>query len=394
MQVVCASFAAMSSRKIDAWLDAGLIDQQTRDRILAYEEAHSRPLALWAVIGIGVLAIGLGVVSVVAANWEDVPGTVRLAVHLALIIALTGFIALRGERLEQEHPWGLEAALFVFGVLGLSFFGHIGQVYQTDSPLWRPLAAWLVLFAPILLLRGQSWIVALGLMAAIIGTAWEYVSTLAQWTPDGVRDAPWTWMTFVTALPVLIAPFAAWMRERRPREAFWTRMEQLAIAYALLGASLVCVIASADELGKGMLSPGDQALRGAMVLVAAGLVGLAHRSTSGLAAAAILVACGVCAFLSNLVAGIDVVAGMLFMALWVTVAGAALYAGWRGMFQLAVAVVALRLIILSFELASDLLTSGFGLIVAGMLILAVAWGAVKVSRAFAPPKRHSGEDAA
>lgn len=384
----------MSSRRIDAWVDAGLIDEQTRDRILAYEDAHSRPLALWAIIGMGVLAIGLGVVSVVAANWEDVPGQVRLAIHLALILALAGFVAFRGEQLDRDHPWGLEAALFVLGVLGLSFFGHIGQVYQTDSPLWRPLAAWLVLFSPVLLLRGQSWIVALALMAAAIGTAWEYVSTLAQWTPAGVPDAPWIWMTFITALPVLIAPFAAWMREGSPREAFWTRMEQLAIAYALVGASVLCVIASADELGKGMLSLGSQALRGAMVLVAAGLVGLVYRSTSGLAAGAILGACGVCAFLASLVAGIDVVAGALFMVLWVTVAGAALYAGWRGMFQLAVAVVALRLIILSFELASDLLTSGFGLIVAGLLILGVALGAVKVSRTFAPPKQVSGEDAA
>jgi hypothetical protein len=64
------------------------------------------------------------------------------------------------------------------------------------------------------------------------------------------------------------------------------------------------------------------------------------------------------------------------------------------MFQLAVAVVALRLIILSFELASDLLTSGFGLILAGLLILGVAWGALKVSRTFAPPRQDSGEDPA
>lgn len=384
----------MSSRKIDAWVEAGLIDESTRDRILAYEEEHSRPLALWAIIGIGVLAIGLGVVSVVAANWEDVPGLVRLAIHLALIVALAAFVAMRGERLEQEHPWGLEAALFVFGVLGLSFFGHIGQVYQTDSPLWRPLAAWLVLFAPLLLLRGQSWIVALGLMAAVIGTAWEYVSTLAQWTPMGEPDAPWLWMSLVTALPVLIAPAAAWLRERSPREAFWTRLEQLAIAYALVGASLLCVIASAGEVEQDMLAIGPQLLRAAIALVAAGLVVMLHRSHSGTAAAAILAACGVGALLASLFNDLDVLAGLLFMALWVAVAGAALYAGWRGMFQLAVAAVALRLIILSFELASDLLTSGFGLIIAGLLILGVAWGAVKVSRTFAPPKQDSGEGAA
>ena len=56
------------------------------------------------------------------------------------------------------------------------------------------------------------------------------------------------------------------------------------------------------------------------------------------------------------------------------------------MFQLAVGAVALRLVILSFELASDLLTSGFGLILAGLLILAVAWIAVRVSSHLAPAK--------
>lgn len=384
----------MSARKIDRWHAAGLIDEATKARLIAYETENSRPLALWAVVGIGVLTIGLGIVSVVAANWEDVPGTVRLAVHLALIAAITGFIALRGDRLEREHPWGLEALLFVIGVLGLAFFGHIGQVYQTDSPLWQPVAAWLVLFAPVLLLRGQSWIVALGLMAAVVGTAWEYVSTLAEWTSTIEPDVPWLWMSFVTALPVLIAPIAAWWRERSTRTAFWARMEQLAIAYALAGASLLCVIASIGEAERGLLSIGPQILRAAVALVAAVVLVTVHRSRSGVAAAWILGACGVSALLASLFNDLDVLAGLLFMALWIGVAAAALRAGWRGLFQLAVAVVALRLIILSFELASDLLTSGFGLIVAGLLVLGVAWLAVRVSRSLAPPRHDSDGDEA
>jgi len=50
----------MSARKIAAWHEAGLIDAITRDRLLAYEAEHARPLALWAVFGIGALAIGAG----------------------------------------------------------------------------------------------------------------------------------------------------------------------------------------------------------------------------------------------------------------------------------------------------------------------------------------------
>jgi uncharacterized membrane protein len=57
----------------------GLIDAATRDRLIAHEAAHARPIALWAVFGIGALAIGLGLVSVVAANWEAIPGSCALA---------------------------------------------------------------------------------------------------------------------------------------------------------------------------------------------------------------------------------------------------------------------------------------------------------------------------
>ena len=72
----------MSARKIALWHDAGLIDAATRDRLLAYEAAHARPLALWAVFGIGALAIGLGLVSVIS------PGPVEKLVLPVLTLAI------------------------------------------------------------------------------------------------------------------------------------------------------------------------------------------------------------------------------------------------------------------------------------------------------------------
>src|SRR3546814_12167775 len=96
------------------------------------------------------------------------------AVLRALLAALASFIGLRGEQFERDQPWGLEAALFVFAILGMTFFGHLGQVYQTGSPLWKPLLAWLVLFAPIMLLRGQSWFAAALVTGALVYASWDY----------------------------------------------------------------------------------------------------------------------------------------------------------------------------------------------------------------------------
>lgn len=379
----------MSMRKLDAWREAGLIDEATAQRIRSYEAGHARPLALWAAIGIGALAIGLGVISVVAANWEDVPGQVRLAIHLVLLAALGAFVGLRGDRVERDQPWGLEGAMFVMGVLGLAFFGHLGQVYQTGSPLWQPLSVWLVLFAPLMLTRGQSWLVAALAMGTLVYACWDYAFAYERYF--GARqELPDSWLALVTAVPVLAAPLGAWLRGRSPRAVFWKRIEQIAFVYAVGGASLVAIAAGIEKFDENMMALDSQSVRTVLALAAASLVYVARRNPSGEASAAIIAGSGIACLVAYPLSGEAVAGGLLLMALWIGIAAAALRAGWRGVFQISVAVVALRLIILSFELASDLLTSGFGMILAGLLILGIAWAAVRISFRFAPVAEEAG----
>ena len=340
---------------------------------------------LWAVWGIGALAIGLGFVSVVAANWEDIPGLVRLAVHLALIAGLLGLLFFREDRLAERSPWAAEALVFITAALGLTFFGHLGQVYQTAAPLWEPLAIWLALFAPLLLLTGRSWPTALAVLGGSVWCAIEYTSDRNGFDGQAplLRDL---WLAFVLTLPVAFAPLAAWARARSARPDFWRRLEQLALAYAVGCASLVATVAGTEGLrGSDTANEWASLLLSGAVMVLAGLgVVIARRGTSGRTAGAIIAGAGLVIPLSYLASDATVPAALLFFALWGGIAAAALTAQWRGVFQMAVGLIALRLIILSFELAADLLTSGFGLILSGVMILGVAWLAVRVSKRFAP----------
>lgn len=376
----------MSARRIAHWHEAGIIDAATRDRLLAYEDAHARPLLLWAVWGIGALAIGLGFVSVVAANWEDIPGLVRLGVHLALIAGLVGLVFFREDRLAEGSPWSVEALVFVTAALGLTFFGHLGQVYQTSSPLWQPLAVWLALFAPLLLLTGRSWPTALAVVGGAVWTAWEYASAM---TGNGVPRNPGTiwlaWLGAAVALPVTLALAGGWMRARSRRPDFWRRIEQLALTYAVALASLACAVASGGGFGDSSLLAGTPSLACGVVIALAGIAHFAVRpGVSGQMAAAIITEAGITIAAAEWANDRIVPAALLFFVLWAGIAAAALRAHWRGVFQLAVGVIAFRLVILSFELAADLLTSGFGLILSGLMILGVAWVAVRVSKRFAP----------
>ncbi|MEM7702716.1 MAG: DUF2157 domain-containing protein [Pseudomonadota bacterium] len=387
----------MSARKIEIWHAAGLIDADTRAALLTYEEENSRPLALWAVFGIGALAIGLGLVSVVAANWEDVPGQVRLAIHLALLGGALGAVFFKERQLVAASPWLLEALVAIAATLGLTFFGHLGQVYQTGSPLWMPLSVWLGLFGPALLLTGRSWLTAGIVMGGAIYTAMEYV-TSNEALLYAVDDPtlPTAWFATVVGAPVLFAPIAAFFRTRSTRPDFWRRLEQLALTYAVFGASSAAAAASVDVFSNeetSVIGPVGLSVLAGIGVVAGGLVALVRPTLSGRMAGAIIAGAGVTMLLARSVSGVELAAALLFMLLWIGIGAAALKVGWRGVFQLAVAAIAVRLIILSFELASDLLLSGFGLILSGFLILGIAWGAYRVSQQFAPGSDEEGDEA-
>ncbi len=373
----------MSERKLKAWEAAGLIDSATAGRIREWEAAHQRPLGLWALFGIAALAIGLGLISLVAANWDEIAGEVRLGIHFALLAGLAGWLWFKRSTHEALDEALDEALLFIVGALGLTFFGHIGQVYQTSSPLWQPLALWLVLFTPLLLGFGRSWLAAAGWFAVFAGMTLSLVSHLVETGGDNRPDFV---LGLLGGLPVLATALGAWQRGRSSRPEFWRRIEQVALIYAVLGASYLLIISAFhDSFGPNDGVPLAAHFGMAIVgVVTAGAVWKLRPGASGTAVAAILAVASGLILLSEATLGSDIIAALLFMTLWAAIATASLHGGWRAVFQVATAVIALRLIVLSFELASDLLGSGIGLILAGLFTLAVAWIAVRVSKRYAP----------
>lgn len=147
------------NRNLDRWHDAGLLDDAALDRIRAWEAAHARPVWLWALAGMGVFAVALGVVALVAANWDGIPGSVKISGHLTLdsIVAGALFAAWRADRYRTREL----LALLLFGLI-LSGVGLIGQVYQLGGTAWRAMLVWMLFCTPFMLLVTRSGLAALG----------------------------------------------------------------------------------------------------------------------------------------------------------------------------------------------------------------------------------------
>ena len=70
---------------VQRWQKAGLIDDDLARRIVDWEVANRRrPVVLWAIAGMGALAMALGVMAIVGANWESIPAWLKLALDLGL----------------------------------------------------------------------------------------------------------------------------------------------------------------------------------------------------------------------------------------------------------------------------------------------------------------------
>jgi Predicted membrane protein (DUF2157) len=387
----------MSERKLKAWQTAGLIDEATVASILKWEDENSRPWGIWALIGLGALAVGLGLISVIAANWDAIQGEVRIAIHFVLMIGFSAFVWWQRQGVKSEGTWFHDAMLFILGAMGLTFFGHTGQVYQTSSPLWQPLLAWLILFTPLLLGYGRSWLAALMWFVGVIGTAWAHASTNENllsnaigWYQDPNSRGALYWGLIVSP-PMFVVAIATLLRTRTQRPDFWRKLEQMSFAMIIFGVSIAIAITHAvpdyvSRNGDSAILQQSAMIQTVLIALPAGVIWMTRKTKSGQAAAGILCVAAAMLMISGSIGSVGLLRAILFMLLWGSIAYGAIYAGWRRIFQIAIGVLALRLIILSFEFADDLLGSGVGLILAGIMTLVIAGIAIRISRKYAPQR--------
>ncbi|MGI2328552.1 DUF2157 domain-containing protein [Planococcus sp. YIM B11945] len=102
-------------RKVKQWIEQGLIDQPAAERILAFEKQQPAPSKLPLLLVIGLIFFSLAVFSFIAANWQAMPGSVKIGLVVLLMWLFYGFGYL-AERKQFGRP-------HIFRMIGLAMFG-------------------------------------------------------------------------------------------------------------------------------------------------------------------------------------------------------------------------------------------------------------------------------
>ena len=165
---------ARIDKKIEEWVRADLLNREAADAILAYED--DKPAGSWILSGfliLGAVTVGIGIISLIAANWESIPSSVKLAADFLLLSALAYGIY---KTHDEGKPVYFEMYLVAFQVSCLASIGLISQIYNTGGKPWQALLLWSVIAAGVAVASKKAFVPfiwATGFFAAVINGIFE-----------------------------------------------------------------------------------------------------------------------------------------------------------------------------------------------------------------------------
>lgn len=364
-------------RQLRRWEDAGVIDATTRARIATFEQRERRPVMLYALGALGGGTMALGFVSLVAANWDAITPTAKLAGDLLLGVALA-FAVFRA--VDRENHWWTEVSITVFYGFTLASLALVAQLYQLNGATYQLLLAWAAATLPLVLLGRSRYLAAL-VTAALWATHGltlqafvDYLDHTGALTATAKANVIVT-LVFASVFAYVVVARVPWLARQRPEYA--ATMTTLAwTAVFVMGFGLQAVwytrIGADDTLGWGLVTT--------MLVAAAVIAALPRlyptlrgpardglRCIVGFAWISLVLAVGVAHD------GHPIVGALLQVAWLAMFAWTAVQLGMLRVFNVVTALIALRVLAIYFEVFGSLLDTGLGLVSGGALTLLLAW---------------------
>lgn len=363
--------------KLVDWRREGFIDADQAERIAAFEAARGRPRLALALAVLGAFTIGVGIIAIIAANWDAIPISLRLGLHVAVNLALGGAVWFYARRPDPGLSGRVEGGVLLLSLSTLGLIAHIGQSFQLQGSTAGLLGGWLLLATPftLALARGElnRWVWTLGLFAWLGFTMAEK----ADWLADHRLT--------MTVLSLFLAVLYGLRAAGPPLPPVWARHGgQVAAGAAILAASVMLLVvapllgdpATAETRTDAVLGAviGLLALGGAHLLVPADRRGAAAGLGLAIALAPPL------AILPLLVTGVTgaIATGVAFCLYWIGLARLALLAQRPTWFRVAVGLIAVRVFVAYLDAAGGLMATGLGLVLAGLVLIGLALAARRV----------------
>lgn len=373
------------AKKLDVWLDNGLITSEQYKKIEAFEQNHKKPVIIGSLLGLSFFCIALGILSLVSANWEIIPVYIKLSLDILVLIGV-GFGAVYFHNQEKNNFF--EGMLILYAGLVLASIGLIAQIYQLQSDGMKAVLLWTILVFPVVLITRK---VILPLIWLPLFTT-SSINTLAE-INFVYAILEMIEKTFPYAISVCGILLFAYIY-RFTSYYFRTRLApQIKAMKFWLGFDIVSLVIVMD-LGLGLLgeygNPSYTENYASVIVISLlvlATVAFGYYSNkynySRLLTCALAILLGFSIIFMALPENkvlYDIWGFLLTMSILATVVVYALIKNKEKLLNIATACVAIRLFIVYIQVFGSLLTTGVGLIVSGVFFLSLlyVWKKVKL----------------
>lgn len=179
----------------------GLLSAEQAARIQEYyatpgEEGGKRMLLLFAILG--ALLIGLGIILVVAHNWDELSRTLRTVLAFVPVAIGQGLVLVALRKAPEQRSWHEGSAVFLFLAVG-ACLALVSQIHHLPGELHGFLLTWSLLAVLLLYVPGS--IIAALLYIGMI-TWYACLVRMEHWSNE---ELPWLyWPMIAAALPLYI----------------------------------------------------------------------------------------------------------------------------------------------------------------------------------------------
>ena len=367
---------ARLEKQINDWVSNNLISRDQAEGIRQFEaKSPGSSWVLYSFLILGATISGIGVISLIASNWDTIPDAVKLGADFLLLIGLTVGI---------HHAWRqkkfiqYEVLLVSFLFLCLASIGLISQIYHTGGKLYQALMLWSLITAGIPIISQKTfgpflWVS--GFIIALICT----VSTAPLLEPLYKYNNAAVYM----AVPLLSAVLAM-LSKKVFGEIGLTRAF---IGWILIGTIMALVVSEIGFYGYRHLDfakAGFPAYLPGYILGVIAALGVWFSSGSTRPQKILLIVFLVFYFLPfHLRYMIKDPGNILAFCTIINLSLLAIFLAslkQRKLFQFLLFMVGVRFLILYFQAFGGLAMTGFGLIMSGVLIISmvVYWNKYRV----------------
>ncbi|MFZ1387096.1 MAG: DUF2157 domain-containing protein [Thiolinea sp.] len=375
-------------KKLQIWEQQGFINGDQHDAILAFEQGEKQNNNWWlySLIILGSAIIGLGIISLIAANWEQIPNSIKLGTDFLLLSVLA--IVIFWQKQQPKKPWA-DALIAAFIILCLASIGLIAQIYHINGRWYHAVLLWSLITLPIVLFARHLFVHFLWVSLFINAAVWSCVDLAGGSLRYTLRELP----ALLLLAPLLSATL--YLLARRVHVLYKTSSSfffwfQISALIALAAIDLIrsggdtqvfewrwylpAWLTAAVLIGLILVRPAYQPLNKGLLIATILLLilyfqpdilytGQTRYTFSALDSAA----------RANLWLADDIRAPALTILILFLYAIHAGNSGYHRTFNVITFLIGLRFVILYFQAMGGLAATGVGLILSGLLIIGIAW---------------------